>query len=145
MPRTTFSGLSLPAFIVDHQSADRDNGHQIDWANVTAGAGVVPALNAQGKKVLLAGTPVGSLLGTGKISPRADNTNPAIGLLLTTAVQDEPNAALSGYGIITGGVMYENLIPGAAGTPAELAQDIKDELNANGTGWSWRQYADDRV
>ncbi len=145
MPRTTFSGLSLPAFIVDHQSVDRDNGHQIDWANVTAGAGVVPALNAAGKKVLLAGTPIGTLLGAGKISPRADNTNPAVGLLLTTAVEDEPHAALSGYGIAAGGVIYENLIPGATGSPAELPSDIKDELAVNGTGWSWRQYADDRV
>lgn len=145
MPRTTFSGLSLPAFIVDHQSADRDNGHQIDWDNVTAGAGVVPALNAQGKKVLLAGTPVGSLLGAGKISPRVANTNPAVGILLTNAVQDEPQAALSGYGIVTGGMLYENFIQGASGTPKVLPDDIKEELDANGTGFAWRQYADDRV
>jgi hypothetical protein len=144
MPRTTFSGLSLPAFIADEGSLDRDNGHQIDWANVTVG-GVVPALNAQGKKVLLPGTPMGTLLGSGPMSPRIDSTNPAVGLLATGAVEDEPQAALSGYGLLVGGVFYENLIPGASGSPLLLSDDIKAELNAAGTGFSWRQYADDRA
>lgn len=146
MSRTTFSNLSLPSFLANPGQETADNGHQIDWANITAGAGVVPAVNAQGKKWLKAGTPVGSLLGSGKIGPRVDTTNPAIGLLRTTAVQDEPQAALSGYGIVTGNaVVYENMIPGAAGTPAVLDQDIKDELAASGTGWAWRQYVDNRV
>jgi hypothetical protein len=145
MPRTTFSGLSSPSFIAQQGLEDRDNGHQIDWDNVTAGVAPVPALNAQGKKVLLAGTPVGSLLGDGMVSPRAANTNPAVGLLATNAVEGETHAALSGYGLIVGGVIYENFIPGASGDPLTLDQDIKDELAAAGTGFSWRQYTDDRV
>lgn len=146
MPRSTFSNLSLPSFLANPGQEVSDNGHQIDWANITAGAGVVPALNAQGKKWLKAGTPVGRLLGAGKVGPRVDTTNPAIGLLRTTAVQDDPQAALSGYGVVRGNaVVYENAIPGATGTPALLPQDIKDELAANGVGWSWVQYVDSRV
>lgn len=143
MPRTTFSGLSAPSFIAQQGLEDRDNGHQIDWANVTAGVAPVPALNSQGKKVLLAGTPMGTLLGSGQMSPRAANTNPAVGLLATNAVEDEPHAALSGYGLIVGGVIYENFIPGAVAN--ELDSDVKDELAANGTGFTWRLYADDRA
>lgn len=142
MSRTTYTGLAGPSFIAQQGLEDRDNGHQIDWTNVTVG-GVVPALNAQGKKVLLAGTPVGSLLGSGKLSPRIDTTNPAVGLLATNAVQDEPHAALSGYGLIVGGVVYENFLPG--NVSGVLDADIKDELNANGTGFTWRTYADDRA
>ena len=144
MPRTTFTGLAGPSFIAQQGLEDRDNGHQIDWANVTAGTGdPVPALNAQGKKVLLAGTRVGTLLGSGKVSPRAANTNPAVGLLATNAVEGETHAASSGYGLIVGGVIYENFIPGA--TAGVLDQDIKDELAAAGTGFTWRTYADDRA
>lgn len=146
MSRSTYATVSLPNFTANPGQETADNGHQIDWTNITASVGVVPALNAQGKKVLLAGTPVGSLLGAGKIGPRVANTNPAIGLLRATAVEGEPQAAISGYGIITGNaVVFENLIPGAAGTPATLDQDIKDELDASGTGWAWRQYVDNRV
>jgi len=146
MPRSTFSDLSAPSFLANPGQEVSDNGHQIDWDNVTAGSGVVPALNAQGKKWLKAGTPVGNLLGSGKIGPRVDTTNPAIGLLRTNAVEGEPQAALSGYGVVRGNaVVYENMLPGASGTPAVLDQDIKDELAANGVGWAFVQYVDSRV
>jgi hypothetical protein len=145
MPRTTFTNLSAPSFIAQQGLEDRDNGHQIDWDNVTAGVDPVPALNAQGKKWLKAGTPVGSLLASGPVSPRAANTNPAMGLLATNAVEGEPHAALSGYGVIVGGVIYENFIPGADAGTGALDQDIKDELAAAGTGFTWRQYTDDRA
>lgn len=145
MSRSTFSEISGPSFLVQQGLEDRDNGHQIDWANITASSGVVPALTAQGKKWLKAGTPVGTALGSGKMGPRVDTTNPAVGLLATVAVEGEPQAAKTGYGLITGGMVFENLIPGASGTPATLPQDIKDELAANGTGFAWRTYVDNRV
>lgn len=145
MPRSTFSNLSSPSFLVQPGLEDRDNGHQIDWANITASSGVVPALTGTGKKWLKAGTPVGTLLGAGKMGPRVDGTNPAVGLLATDAVQDEPQAALTGYGLVIGGVVFENLLPGASAITGLLTDDIKTELQANGTGFAFRQYVDNRV
>lgn len=208
--RTDYHMSGLP-FVVDPHNTPRDNGHQIDWANVgeryrdTAGgtitvgvggaaadattvpvtalpvalpsgttldfggkkfatltadaavgatsitvralataliAGDVATKAGTGKKRLPAGTVVGTLLGSGKISPRVVTTNPAVGIMATAAVEDEPFAAATGYGIFLGGVFYENLLPDAsAGT---LASAIKTELNANGTGFAFRTYTDNR-
>lgn len=134
----TTSRLGASGFVVDPHSIDRDNGHQVDWANVTA-------LNADGKKYIPAGTVVGSLLGNGKISPRVVTTNPAVGLIETTAIENDSNAALTGYGLIVGGVINENLLPDATGTPRVLAAAVKTELANAGTGFSWRQYSDGRT
>lgn len=87
-----------PSPIVDPSSIDRTNGVQIDWANVST-------TNADGKKTLPAFTVVGTLLGSGKASPRVATTNPAVGMLATSAVEGDPTAALSGYGLIVGGVI----------------------------------------
>lgn len=100
---------------------------------------------ATGKKRLLAGTVVGSLLGGGKISPRVVTTNPAIGILESTATEDDSFAALSGYGVLVGGVFYENLLPDATGSPATLAAAVKTELTNAGTGFSFEQYGDTRT
>jgi hypothetical protein len=98
-----------------------------------------------GKKTLPAGTVVGSLLGSGKVSPRIVTTNPAIGVLETSAVEGETQAALTGYGVIAGGILYENLLPDASGSPKVLATAVKTELNANGTGFAFEQYGDSRA
>lgn len=98
-----------------------------------------------GKRVLPAGTVVGDTLGSGLISPRVASTNTAIGILETTAVEGETIAALSGYGVIVGGVVFENLLPDATGgPPATLAGGIKTELAAAGTGFSFQSYGDNR-
>lgn len=99
----------------------------------------------EGLKTLRAGTVVGELLGGGKVSPRVATTNPATGILETTAVYGEKVAALSGYGVITGGVLYENMLPEATGSPKVLATAVKTELNANGTGFAFEQYGDSRT
>lgn len=212
MGRVT-SSISRPPFIADPTSIDRNQGRQIDWANVAAkyydtavvvtlGAnaaqnattltvaaltGAIPTgttldfggakfarltadaaagattltvaaiptalvsgdtatyVGPNGKRVLPAGTAVGETLGSGKISPRVASTNTAIGLLETTAVEGEAQAALSGYGVIVGGVVFENLLPDATGgPPATLASGIKTELAAAGTGFSWQSYGDSR-
>src|SRR5688572_28752663 len=121
MARVTTSIVRLP-FVADPHSIMRNSGRQIDWENVSA-------TNADGKKVVYAGTVVGELLGTGKVSPRVVTTNPAIGIMETTAVQGEAQAALSGYGIIIGGHLFENLLPDASGSPKTLAAAVKTELN----------------
>lgn len=219
MGRTTTHISRLP-FIADPTSIDRNQGRQIDWANVAATYQATPQITqsvvvgaagaagnattvpvdattyaipsgtlldfgakkfarlsadalagatsltvdaiatalvdndaathivqrGSGKKTLPAGTAVGELLGSGKISPRIVTTNPATGFLETTAVEDEPQAALSGYGMIVGGVLFENLLPDATGGPPKtLASAIKTELAAAGTGFSWQVYGDSRT
>jgi hypothetical protein len=140
MPRQSFQ-VSQPGFIVDYQSIVLNSGRQIDWANVAAG--FVDATT--GKKVLPAGTVVGELLGGGKVSPRVVTTNPATGILAAQALEGDLDAALSGYGVIVGGRLYENLLPDATGgPPATLAAAIKTELGTNSHGFSFETYSDDR-
>jgi len=141
MPRTTHA-VSRPSFVVDWNGVVRDTGRQIDWANV--GAGYIDATT--GKKVLPAGTVVGDLLGAGKISPRVVTTNPAMGILLETAVEDDPAAALSGYGVMVGGPVYEALLPDASGSPRVLAAAIRTELDAavTSTGFGFHVWEDVR-
>lgn len=147
MPWTNYTP-SRPRFVADEHSIDRlPGGRQIDWANITANSGVVPPLNADGKKWLKAGTAVGDLLGTGKLRPRVVTTNPAIGLLETDAVEGELSAPLSGYGVMIGGAVFENLLPDATGgPPATLPAAIKTELQTAGvgTGWAFFPYVDTR-
>ena len=132
--------ISSPGFIADHTSiVRRGGGVQIDWTNVST-------TNADGKKYLPAGKAMGTLLGNGLASPRVVTTNPAVGLLETDAVQGDPDAALSGYGLIIGGAFYENLLPDATGgPPAALPAAIVTELRAVGTGYAFQTYADSRV
>lgn len=137
MGRSTFS-LSRPGFIADPASVVRNSGRQIDWANVST-------LNADGKKILVAGTVVGELLGASKISPRVVTTNPATGILESTAVEGDPSASRSGYGVITGAALYENRLPESTGTPKVLAAAVKTELKSNGYAWTFEQFSDSRA
>lgn len=211
--RTTFPNFALPGFIVDPQSVDRDNGHQIDWDNVgeeyretkggtiivsgalsasatstviplegeidfdipagtllyfgqageyakvavAAAAGVsaitvtdlasniedgdTATISGSGLKTIKAGTAMG-IASDGTMYPRVASTNPADGLLATTAVEGEKHAALSGYGLIIGGVVYETLLPQA---DDDALSAIKVELAANSKGFVYREYEDDRA
>lgn len=206
--KTTVYG-SMPGFVADPESIDRNTGRQIDWAKVPesykagtrytittsaqanaaatsisvtalpvalpvgtvldfSGAGefailtaaaaagatslTVEALDAQiesgdtatylisesNDKVIPAGT-VMCELSTGYVVPRAarPGSEEAIGLLWSTATQNENSAALSGYGIIVGGVIYETLLP-------ETITSYKSELASAGTGFVWSAYSDSR-
>jgi hypothetical protein len=139
MGRTDYNLSGLPG-VVDPHNTPRDNGHQIDWDNVDDAY-----KNDDGKKLLPALTAIGTLLGSGKISPRVADTNPAVALLATTAVEGDESAAATGYGVFLGGIFYENLLPDATGSPKTLPADIKAELAEAGTGWAWRTYSDDRA
>ena len=218
MGRTTHS-VSRAGFIADQSSIVRNDGRQIDWANVgnvfretpgtapvsavvgAAGAAIgatsipVAALSGSipsgttldfgttklavttaavaagataipvralavalvsgdtatyagsagsGSKILPAGTVVGELLGAGKIGPRIATTNPATGILETTAVEGSDSAALSGFGVVIGGAVFEALLPDATGTPRVLLAAVKTELNANGSGFAFLTYSDAR-
>lgn len=110
-------------------------------------SGDVATVAGTGAKFLPAGTVCGSLLdNTGKMSPRVVTTNPAVAILETNATDDplSPDAS-SGYGFIVGGVIFENLLPEASGSPKVLASAVKTELASAGMGWVFQQYADTRT
>src|SRR4029079_19315968 len=93
------------------------------------------------EKVIPAGT-VMCELSSGYIVPRAarPGSEAAIGILWSTATSSSyyaNNDAQSGYGIIVGGVIYENLLP-------ETITSYKTELETNGTSWVWETYSDNR-
>lgn len=113
-------------------------------ALVDADTATYPGVAGSGDRVLPAGTVIGTLLGSGKASPRVASTNPATGILETEARENDPVAAKSGYGVIKGGMLYENLLPDASGDPAVLPDAVKTELNAAGTGFAFDQYSDAR-
>ena len=90
------------------------------------------------RKLVKSGTVVVQLA-SGKICPRASRPGAevAIGLLFGTAQQGEPAHAITGYGVIVGGVIFDNLLP--EGVPIA---GIKTELDAGGTKFSWQTYVD---
>lgn len=89
-------------------------------------------------KIIPAGT-VMCELSSGLVVPRAvrPGSETAIGLLWSTATENSKTDALSGYGIIVGGVIYETLLP-------ETITSYKTELETNGTSWVWATYSDSR-
>lgn len=141
MASRTTTRVGRPGFAADPDSIELNSGRQIDWANVAAG--YIDA--ATGKKVLPAGTVIGELLGNGKISPRVVTTNPATGILATTAIEGDRSAALSGYGVMVGGVIYEALLPDSAGSPKVLAAALKTEMAAAGCTFKFERYEDNRA
>lgn len=133
-------------FVVDRQSINIDMGHQIDWAtvpgtfiNAATGKKEIPA----GKAMKLVGTYAAS--GTdGRVIPIAIATDAAIGLLTTHATEDSPFSALTGYGMIVGGVVHENLLPDATGGPPKaLAAALKTTLI--GLGFTFRMFGGNRA
>lgn len=134
MGRTTRS-VTRPGFVVDLANAPQNTGRQIDWDAVPA-----DYENAEGDKVIPAGTPMAET--AGGMVPRADlagdgSEGEAFGLLISSADEGARSDALTGYGVIVGGVIYENLLP------VDVAP-YKDELDANGTSFVWETYEDDR-
>src|SRR5574338_461484 len=134
--------IGRPAWMKDPGTEFVDGGHQIDWANVDSA--YVDA--ATGKKIIPSGTAMGTLLGSGKMSPRVDTTNPAAGLLIGDAIEDDLVHSLSGYGLCIGGTVYENLLPDSSGgPPATLDAAVKTELQANcPRGFHFITYQDTR-
>lgn len=132
----TTSHPSRAAFLAGPIHDRHATGVQIKWADVADSY-----KDATGKKVLPAGTAIGTLLGSGQASPRADGTNPAVGLLESSAREDDTTAPGGGmYGMIIGGPVWENFLPDAVA--GVLSQDIKDELQAAGTGFYYQTFVD---
>lgn len=124
-----------PAFVADWSSVTRDTGHTIDWAEVSS-----DYEDDTGKKFVPGGTPMG-YAGDG-IAPAREESAPEAGdgieaqfLLATHAHEGSKLQNRSSYGVIRGGVIYENLLP-------VDVNDFKSDLNDNGTGFSWAAYGD---
>lgn len=140
MGRTEFT-LSTPGFVCDNNSMRKNSGRQIDWANVAAGY----VDEASGLKVIPGGTVMSeSDVGNGSILPSANGAHVSgdpTGLLVSTAVEDDPSAALSGYGEYIGGVVYEDLLPDSEDGVSPYKADLQD----NGLTFQFEVYADDSV
>lgn len=107
-------------------------------------AGETATAAGTGKKFVPAGTMMaGDPLTNAQLVPTVDGTL-ATCLLATAAREDSSSDAKSGYGVILGGVIYENLLPQATGSPKRLPTAGRTALQTagTGTGWSWRQYRD---
>ena len=139
MPRTTHTAY-FARFLADQHSVVQDGGHQIDFDQVGAGY-----LNATtGKKEIPAGTIMApdTTAGDGYIIPRADSgATTATCILLTDAVEDERHAARTGYGVILGGSILEDLLPDSEDASFATWQG---ELTAVGVGnFVWVAGAED--
>lgn len=127
--------VSRPPFVADWDSVTRDTGHTMDWDEVGDSY-----LDSTGKKFVPAGTPMGETA-NGIAPARAagpDDDPPAIVakfLLATGANEGSEIQNRSGYGVIRGGVIYENLLPAAV-------TSHKTALDTAGTGYSWATYRD---
>jgi hypothetical protein len=66
------------------------------------------------------------------------------GILETNATENSTTDSLSGYGVIVGGVVYENLLVDATGTPKVLPAQYKTELSELGLGFYYATYQDSR-
>lgn len=141
MQRST-KNVSNPGFLADPTTFERGPGRQIDWNQVPASYE-----GDDGVKRLPAGT-VLSVQADGTAFPRAqaDTTaNPshtAQEILLSGADAESRTDAATGYGVIVGGVVYENLLPDFGNANFGT---FKTELEDAGTGFTWRTYGDNRA
>jgi len=128
-------------WVADRDSLVRDTGHTVNWALVPADG----TYGVTGKRVIPSGTRMGTLLsGDGQIVPRVAVTNPANCILETDANEDSKTDSRSGYGVLRGGSLYENLLPGAVGDPRRILAAERQELADadETTGFAWQQYVD---
>ncbi len=135
MPTTEYV-LSTPAWLADHRYPDHNTGRQIDWDAVPGSFA-----NANGKKVVRSGT-VMAQLPSGKVVPRASTTETATGLLIGTAIQDNPALNRSMHGMVIGGHVYRNLL--SEGASGSLTGWLA-EINLAGPGLSSEVYQDTRL
>lgn len=142
MPTTNSYQVGRAQWLVDWENAPRDLGHQIDWAAVDP-----ERVDSTGNKYVPDGT-VMAVLASGKMIPRVDveldpapgdqdGTEEAVGLLIGQANQGDKTDALTGYGLLLGGVVYENLLP-------EYEEDDwatwQGEMAANGSLFIYRTH-----
>jgi hypothetical protein len=126
-------------FMADPGSIQQNTGRQVAWDEVPASYA-----GDDGGKALPAGTIV-SELPDGRLVPRADGieyAGDAVGILRTNAHENSNVAALSGYGVVVGGVVYEQLLPDFGDGAFDT---MKTELHAAGPGFRFETYEDSRA
>lgn len=142
----TFAGGTIQARVTANAAA-ADTTLTVDELQFAIADDAEASLPGTGAKRIKSGT-VMCRLSAGKGVPRADRpgSETASGFLETDAVEDDRSSALSGYGHIIGGVLYENFLPEATGSPAVISSTYKTELQTAGvgTGFGFLQYADTR-
>jgi hypothetical protein len=96
-------------------------------------------------KFIPAGT-VMSELSTGKVVPRSmrPGSEAAKYIMETNANENSKSDSLSGYGMLLGGVVLENLLPDADPSTGLIPSGYKTELAAAGTGFAYEVYNDSR-
>lgn len=93
-----------------------------------------------GEKQIPAGT-IMAKLANGKMIPRSAVTGAETSVGLLTSAATEKDLANSAYGLVTGGAVYENLLPDySAGSFATWQGEL--ETAGVGAGWVWETYAD---
>ena len=127
----TRSTLSTPGFVADPASLRYDTGRQIDWDNVPAGTDTLPpgtlvTMPDDGTKSV----PAVDGTGAGFLQTHAHRPGTAGGLA----------DALTGYGVLIGGHLYENLLPDAVA--GELPAAAKAAL---GPLFTFQTYRDSRL
>lgn len=114
-------------------------------AQIESGDTATYLISQSGKKVIPAGT-IMATLSSGLMIPRSAVTGSetATCLLASNAEEGAGHNALSGFGEILGGAIYETLLPDFG---AGALSTWKTELQAAGvgTGFAWRTYADSRA
>lgn len=103
-------------------------------------------VSRSGKKFIPAGTVMVVYAANKMMVPRAarPGAETAFCLLASNAIEDAPHNAMSGFGCLIGGAVYQNLLPDYANAAWAT---FKTELNAAGvgTGFAWLTYEDSRA
>ena len=119
MPTRTFSSTFVNWIADAHSIMLHGGGAQIDFTTF-----VDAKFGTAGTRKIPSGTVCGL-----NVSGRAIPWTTGVALLLRSdAYEDSPTAAISGYGFVTGGNVYEAVLPDAAGTPKVLTAPQKAAL-----------------
>lgn len=145
--RASFNN-SLASFIADPASIEQIPGRRVKWAAVSDDF----IVESTGKKKLPAGSIVDELEdgqivehGGSDATVSPEDAGATLGILLTDANEDASEEALTGYGILVGGVLYDNLLPDASGDPLSIGGTAKTALVNAGCTFKYVQHVDSRA
>lgn len=113
-----------PFWVADYSSlALHGAGAPINWAAFTD-----VSFGTAGRRVVPSGYPV--MLTNGKIVPADGSANTETLLLMSSANEGVGSESISGYGLVTGGNVYEAQLPTATGTPRQLPAAVRARISA---------------
>lgn len=140
----TFAGGTIQVRVTAN-AAEGATSLTVDELQFAIANDATATIGGDGVRRVPAGTVVAALA-SGKVVPRAirPGSETAIGLLETDAAEGDRAASLTGYGILIGGAVYENLLPDAGGG-STISSTYKTELQTAGvgTGFAFLAYSDD--